>query len=122
LDLYPDTIREEVEQAFKEGLDCESVCSYKDVQRTFAKGKERVLAELERNERYQLLTDAVSRMQWWACFDADEAPANPNPIPARHAERVLVVQPYRRESPKVGRNDLCPCGSGRKFKKCCGPV
>lgn len=21
--------------------------------------------------------------------------------------------------PKVGRNDLCPCGSGRKFKKCC---
>lgn len=26
----------------------------------------------------------------------------------------------RRDEPKVGRNDLCPCGSGRKFKKCCG--
>jgi uncharacterized protein len=26
----------------------------------------------------------------------------------------------RREAPKVGRNDDCPCGSGRKFKKCCG--
>ena len=26
-----------------------------------------------------------------------------------------------RKSPKVGRNDPCPCGSGRKFKKCCGP-
>jgi uncharacterized protein len=26
----------------------------------------------------------------------------------------------RMEAPKVGRNDLCPCGSGRKFKKCCG--
>lgn len=26
----------------------------------------------------------------------------------------------RRETPKVGRNDDCPCGSGRKFKKCCG--
>lgn len=25
-----------------------------------------------------------------------------------------------RESPKVGRNDNCPCGSGKKFKKCCG--
>ncbi|MCL4846585.1 MAG: SEC-C domain-containing protein [Acidobacteria bacterium] len=23
------------------------------------------------------------------------------------------------KSPKAGRNDLCPCGSGRKFKKCC---
>lgn len=26
----------------------------------------------------------------------------------------------RREGPRVGRNDPCPCGSGRKFKKCCG--
>ncbi|MHC4123979.1 MAG: SEC-C metal-binding domain-containing protein [Planctomycetota bacterium] len=24
------------------------------------------------------------------------------------------------EQPKVGRNDPCPCGSGRKYKKCCG--
>jgi len=27
---------------------------------------------------------------------------------------------FRREEPKVGRNDPCPCGSGKKFKKCCG--
>jgi len=27
----------------------------------------------------------------------------------------------RRSSERVGRNDPCPCGSGRKFKKCCGP-
>ena len=26
----------------------------------------------------------------------------------------------RREAPKVGRNDDCPCGSGKKYKKCCG--
>ncbi len=26
----------------------------------------------------------------------------------------------RRESPKIGRNDPCPCGSGKKFKQCCG--
>jgi uncharacterized protein len=26
---------------------------------------------------------------------------------------------YVRESPKVGRNELCPCGSGKKYKKCC---
>ncbi len=30
------------------------------------------------------------------------------------------TQPVRRETPKVGRNDPCPCGSGKKFKKCCG--
>jgi SEC-C motif-containing protein len=29
-------------------------------------------------------------------------------------------QTQRHEGPRVGRNDPCPCGSGRKFKKCCG--
>jgi uncharacterized protein YecA (UPF0149 family) len=27
---------------------------------------------------------------------------------------------YEREAPKIGRNDPCPCGSGKKYKKCCG--
>ncbi len=40
-------------------------------------------------------------------------------------ERVLdedteIQITFRRELPKVGRNDLCPCGSGKKYKKCCG--
>jgi len=30
------------------------------------------------------------------------------------------IKPFVRESPKVGRNDPCPCGSGKKYKKCCG--
>lgn len=31
-----------------------------------------------------------------------------------------VASTIQRQHPKVGRNDPCPCGSGRKFKKCCG--
>lgn len=34
--------------------------------------------------------------------------------------RVRGNPTVRREEPKVGRNDSCPCGSGKKFKKCCG--
>jgi len=30
-----------------------------------------------------------------------------------------VCEPYKRDEPKIGRNDPCPCGSGRKYKKCC---
>jgi len=30
------------------------------------------------------------------------------------------IRTVRRDQPKVGRNEPCPCGSGRKFKKCCG--
>ena len=29
-------------------------------------------------------------------------------------------KPIKRDKEKVGRNDLCPCGSGKKYKKCCG--
>jgi len=35
------------------------------------------------------------------------------------AERTIATT-YQRENPKIGRNDPCPCGSGKKFKKCCG--
>lgn len=30
------------------------------------------------------------------------------------------IAPFVREAPKVGRNEPCPCGSGKKHKKCCG--
>ncbi|MEM7365434.1 MAG: SEC-C metal-binding domain-containing protein [Pseudomonadota bacterium] len=30
------------------------------------------------------------------------------------------IQTFIRNAPKIGRNDPCPCDSGRKFKKCCG--
>jgi len=39
------------------------------------------------------------------------------PAPGREAGTPQTV---RRDTPKVGRNDPCPCGSGKKYKKCCG--
>jgi preprotein translocase subunit SecA len=35
-------------------------------------------------------------------------------------EETQLAQPVRRDGDKVGRNALCPCGSGKKYKKCCG--
>jgi SEC-C motif-containing protein len=32
----------------------------------------------------------------------------------------IQIGTYRRPEPKIGRNDPCSCGSGKKFKKCCG--
>ncbi len=37
-----------------------------------------------------------------------------------YSEGEVVPRTVVRESPKVGRNDPCPCGSGKKYKKCCG--
>jgi uncharacterized protein len=37
-----------------------------------------------------------------------------------HEKKQLGETTVRRIAPKIGRNDPCPCGSGKKFKQCCG--
>jgi uncharacterized protein len=60
------------------------------------------------------------RRDGWAGLMNDEEQAG---LP--EAERVLGARrrgsatTFRRDAPKVGRNELCPCGSGKKFKHCC---
>jgi len=39
---------------------------------------------------------------------------------ARRAHADPAAGPIKRSQPKIGRNDPCPCGSGKKHKKCCG--
>ena len=48
------------------------------------------------------------------------AAAGGGPRPARTGGDDAAVKTVRRQAPKVGRNDPCPCGSGRKYKKCHG--
>jgi uncharacterized protein len=33
--------------------------------------------------------------------------------------QLETPMPFRRATPKIGRNDPCPCGSGKKYKTCC---
>jgi preprotein translocase subunit SecA len=42
------------------------------------------------------------------------------PMPSRTGGDDADHKPVRRDEPKVGRNDACPCGSGKKYKKCHG--
>ncbi len=39
---------------------------------------------------------------------------------AEQSEKTEAPKPFVRAAAKVGRNDPCPCGSGKKYKKCCG--
>jgi preprotein translocase subunit SecA len=58
----------------------------------------------------------------------DRRAAAPGPTPPAAEERgsALPRPPAGRAKPKkagkVGRNEPCPCGSGKKYKKCCGAV
>jgi preprotein translocase subunit SecA len=51
--------------------------------------------------------------------ESPDGSAGARPPAAEQAEMKLEL-PVRREAPKVGRNEPCPCGSGKKFKSCCG--
>jgi uncharacterized protein YecA (UPF0149 family) len=57
-------------------------------------------------------------MQKWFCWTDRFHDQQERPRPAQRPEAAAGT--FRRDNPKVGRNDPCPCGSGKKFKKCCG--
>jgi preprotein translocase subunit SecA len=54
--------------------------------------------------------------------DEDEDGAAPGPAQRGRRQQQASLPPAARAAPKIGRNDLCPCGSGKKFKKCHGAV
>ena len=54
-------------------------------------------------------------------MDAVPVDENGMPVTAEAPEEQPEIQiTFRRDHEKIGRNDPCPCGSGKKFKKCCG--
>jgi len=73
---------------------------------------------LERMRRHRegYIGDPVSEMAWWACFNEEEDDDGD----ADALDWAPAAQPYVREGPKIGRNEPCPCGSGKKYKKCHG--
>jgi len=62
----------------------------------------------------QLVHEEKSQFEGVAAGQAQEAAPYEGQLPEGKTET------YKREDPKVGRNDPCPCGSGKKYKKCCG--
>lgn len=71
---------------------------------------------LKHNEPWLSAKEEKRRM----ALAQEEFPATVGDIYRFWLARRTVANPVRRESPKIGRNDPCPCGSGKKFKQCCG--
>jgi hypothetical protein len=118
-DLGPDEVVEEIHQAYEDGLVESGYIGWKDIERALALGKEAAIEELK--GRYSLITDVADELGWWACFREDVWSIGRRKAPLTLPQFDLATpKPIRRAQPKVGRNDPCPCGSGKKFKKCCG--
>lgn len=65
------------------------------------------------------ITDIAATTRWWATFGDSEVERKATDSLLERMEAEDVILPPIAPT-KVGRNSPCPCGSGKKFKKCCG--
>jgi hypothetical protein len=70
------------------------------------------------DHRYTLFGDTIDELSGWYCFTEQYREDQER---WRRREEAKRVRGQHLEKPinRVGRNDPCPCGSGKKFKKCC---
>ena len=105
-----------VREAFRRGFIDEMATSLKNFEDDLRQAcAGRPLQPWQRKE-YEPFSDVIDELSGWAGFkpkqprDHSASDWRPNPWPAMPARN-----PFR----NIGRNDPCPCGSGKKFKKCC---
>ncbi|MGH9890873.1 MAG: PBPRA1643 family SWIM/SEC-C metal-binding motif protein [bacterium] len=68
------------------------------------------------SEKADEIVEACNRNGWKVIIGLE--PGKPEDL-SDFTKLINPPQPVRAE-PTAGRNDPCPCGSGKKFKKCCG--
>jgi hypothetical protein len=123
-DLFPEEAYEEIKEAYEKQLVDEFMIRLSDVNYVLQRGRAECIKRL--GERPALIDDTVARLQRWASFDEAESPSSATTASDQHSlakpdySFPPVTEPVRRSEERVGRNDPCPCGSGKKFKKCCG--
>ena len=101
-DIYADNCFETVEELFKKELIDTSWISMDDFDELRKAGSgAQALADLRKYRWNVFVRDTVESLSSWACFNPEKEYFAPS-------------------DKKTGRNDPCPCKSGKKYKKCCG--
>ncbi|MEZ5943340.1 MAG: DUF1186 domain-containing protein [Planctomycetaceae bacterium] len=134
-DLYdfgPAEVMKEIRKAYELRIVDEGFIDRDQFQESTDKGEAHFKWELEQCPPTGF-EDTVDHLKDWYCFKhentnrsdsyekdfLDTGPPSPE-FNAASWENAYVSEPIYNESPKVGRNEPCPCGSGKKYKKCCG--
>ncbi len=77
-------------------------------------------ADIRRAREQQARAQAAQQAQPATVADVFASMMSQSGRRAAEAARQQPAAPVQRTAPSVGRNDPCPCGSGKKYKKCCG--
>lgn len=125
---------DDISEAYQRNLVETFMIGLDDVKRSIAEGEAGFRQEL--GWCRSLDVDTLEELRTWGSFQEKKPAEGPSekftatvskPAPAlapHFAAGAEQFQPVREpivsREPRVGRNDPCPCGSGKKFKKCCG--
>lgn len=132
-DLHPGELADLLREAMRERLIAPMVLNARSLKQCIASG----VSEAIKNKEHVVdgyIKEPVRELSWWLYPDEEalekgmEYAALAVPVAEKKVTPGERVQPvgWRGRTPvvnagkKIGRNDPCPCGSGRKYKKCCG--
>jgi hypothetical protein len=136
-DIQAIELSEKIERYLSGGFIDPEYASRESVKESFSKAPGKVLEELqEETAFYDLIDDLEYKSKWLfrrdeeltseIDYDGDEFKRAACALYARQLEEgedgtfpIYVSTQVVRTAPKIGRNDLCSCGSGKKYKKCC---
>lgn len=132
--LAPKEAFDDIAEAYRRDLVQTFLITLKDVEKSIAAGE----AGFRRNQAYlnpTEIADTIAELETWAAFRKEPPsaePPRPRVMPPSESRPALEpsrpradaifqpLPPLERRADRVGRNEPCPCGSGKKFKKCCG--
>ncbi|PLX50989.1 MAG: hypothetical protein C0613_02575 [Desulfobulbaceae bacterium] len=97
-----------LKRAYDEGLVSPLYMDWQKAEKLLNRPTAENRADLENDEGLQPITDVVAEMSGWACFRPRQERLYP-----QNSRKPVV------HTGKIGRNEPCPCGSGKKYKKCC---
>lgn len=127
LDLKAVELLPEIEKSFAENkVELMLMGDWDDFQKMMAEEESRFLNGSSKH--YDLVDDMISDVEKWISFKNPQEYMRESETPEFEPEFEVkdnVLWDSRsdgtfvRDAPKVGKNEPCPCGSGRKYKKCC---
>lgn len=84
----------------------------------FLHNLESAITQPEYSHEFSLFGNTIEELSDWYCFSQEYQNSQERMLENADLD-YLIDQPYRNPFKGVGRNDRCPCGSGKKFKQCC---
>ncbi|MEP7037135.1 MAG: DUF1186 domain-containing protein [Acidobacteriota bacterium] len=123
LDLKAVELLPEIEKSYAENkVELMLMGDWDDFQEMMAEEKSSFLDDS--GKYHDLIDDMISDVEKWICFTNPEEYMRDFETPEFETKDNLMWDSqyegtFVRDTPKVGKNEPCPCNSGRKYKKCC---